>query len=241
MIRLKLARQACPGATASLFRLQGEERRRLSGGHLIPFDSTFMHQTTILGLDPGTRFLGVAVLRGQDLLAYAVHELWNGRQPHDLIGQARRVVFRYIEEHSPQIVAIEAPYLIPSERAATLTTLALELRERSKDLGLDVWQLSPEEARRLVTGDPRSTKVEVAEALIAMDGLQDLRAKLPKRPTPRAVSLWSRDRYWFHVFDALALAVAIQKQNTHSTTADPGSPTLYAGTSRGSTLKSASG
>src|SRR6185503_9168028 len=122
-------------------------------------------QPTILGLDPGTRFMGVAVLRGHDLLAYAVHELRNGTEPHDLIGQARRVVFRYIEQHAPQIVAIETPYLIPSERAATLSTLALELRERSKDLGLSVRQLSPEAARRLVTGNPRSTKVDVAEVL----------------------------------------------------------------------------
>ena len=194
---------------------------------------------TILGLDPGTRFLGAAVLRGGDLKAYAVHELWNGRQPHDLIGQARRVVFRYIEEHAPQIVAIEAPYLIPSERAATLSTLALELRERSKDLGLCVRQLSPEEARWLVTGNPRSTKIDVAEALIARDGLRELRAKLPKRPAQRAVSLRPKGRYWFHVFDALALAVAVQKQDTHRTTTGPAVPTLYAGTAVGSTLGSA--
>jgi Holliday junction resolvasome RuvABC endonuclease subunit len=196
-------------------------------------------QATILGLDPGTRFLGVVVVRGRDLLAYAVHELWNGRQPHDLIGQARRVIFRYIAEHAPDIVAIEAPYLIPSERAATLSTLALELRERSKDLGLCVRQLSPEAARRLVTGDPRSTKIEVAEALVR-DGFGELRPKLPKRPTQRALSLRPRDRYWFHVFDALALAVAVQKEPVHSGTDEAGAPTLYAGRASGSTLKPAS-
>lgn len=177
-----------------------------------------MHHTppTTLGLDPGTRFLGAAVLRGQELLSYGVHELRNGSRPHDLIGQARRVVFRYVEKYAPLIVAIEAPYLIPSERAATLTTLALELRERSKDLGLSVRQLSPEEARQLVTGNPRATKVDVAQALVARDGMQELASKLPKRPMPRAVSLRPKDRYWYHVFDALALAVAVQTQDVHS-------------------------
>jgi Holliday junction resolvasome RuvABC endonuclease subunit len=196
-------------------------------------------QPTILGLDPGTRFMGVAVLRGHSLLAYAVHELWNGSQPHDLIGQARRVVFRYIEEHAPQIVTIEAPYLIPSERAATLSTLALELRERSKDFGLIVRQLSPEAARRLVTGNPRSTKVEVAEALVGQGRFGELRAKLPKRLAAlRSAGLRPRDRYWFHVFDALALAVAVQHQIIQSETEDPGSPTLFTGNTNGSTLKS---
>src|SRR6266568_946059 len=109
---------------------------------------------TILGLDPGTRFLGAVVLRGNDLLAYAVHELKNGTRPYDVIGQARRVVFRYIEQHEPQIVAIEAPYLIATERGAVLTTLARELHERAKELGLDVWELSPELVRRRLTGNP---------------------------------------------------------------------------------------
>ena len=194
-------------------------------------------QPTILGLDPGTRFLGAVVLRGHDLLAYAVHELWNGSRPHDLIGQARRVIFRYIEEHAPAVVGIEAPYLIPSERAATLTTLALELRERSKDLGVRVRELSPEMARRSVTGNPRATKVDVAEVLVR--GFPELRAKLPSRPTQGALSLRPRDRYWFHVFDALALAVAVQKEDVHNRTDDPDSPTLYAGPEGTATLKSA--
>ena len=55
---------------------------------------------TILALDPGTRFLGAAVLRGKELLAYGVHELKNGERPYDVIGQARRVVFGYIAQHA---------------------------------------------------------------------------------------------------------------------------------------------
>lgn len=204
----------------------------------MPHFSTMSTPPTILGLDPGTRFLGVAVIRGHNLLAYAVHELWNGRQPHDLIGQARRVVFRYIEQHAPRIVAIEAPYLIPSERAATLTTLALELRERSKDLGLCVHQLSPEEARRSVIGNPRSTKIDIAEALVAR-GFHELRTKIPKRPARPAIGLRPRDRYWLHVFDALALAVAVQGRVIHSDDSCGGSPTPYENRPRNSTMKSA--
>src|SRR2546429_262259 len=93
---------------------------------------------TILGLDPGTRFLGVAALRGRELLAYGVHELKNGERPSDVVGRARRIVFRYIEQHEPLVVAIEAPNLIATERGAVLTTLARELHERAKELGLAV-------------------------------------------------------------------------------------------------------
>jgi len=162
---------------------------------------------TILGLDPGTRFLGAAVLRGPDLLAYGVHELKNGERPYDVIGQARRVVFRYIELHQPQVVAIEAPYPIATERGAVLTTLARELHERAKELGLEVVELSPEAVRQAVVGKERATKYEVAQRLVA-DRFPELKALVPKKPKTPALWLTSRERYWLHMFDALALGVA---------------------------------
>ncbi len=159
----------------------------------------------ILGLDPGTRFLGAAVVRGQELLAYGVHELKNGERPYDVIGQARRVVFGYIAAHGPQVVAIEAPYMIATKRAAVLSTIAQELHERAKELGLDVVELSPERVREAVTGNPRATKYEVAQRLAATT-YPELSAKVPLKPRTPTLWLSSRERYWLHMFDALGLA-----------------------------------
>jgi Holliday junction resolvasome RuvABC endonuclease subunit len=169
-----------------------------------------MHSTqpaTILGLDPGTRFLGAVVLRGRKLLAYAVHELRNGDQAYEAIGQARRIVFGLIEQHEPEVVAIEAPYLIATKRAAVLTTLAHELHGRAQDLGLSVLELSPEEVRRVVAGNARATKVDVAAALVTK-GFAELRHLVPKRPVRSGLGVRPRDRYWLHMFDALSLAVS---------------------------------
>lgn len=169
-----------------------------------------MNTTTpiILGLDPGTRFLGAAVVGANKLIAYGVHELRNGERPYDVIGHARQVVFNYIEQQEPQIVAIEAPYLIATKRGAVLTTLAEELQERAKELGLSVVQLSPEVVRQAVVGKERATKIDVAEALVA-NGYDELRGLVPKRPVRPALGLRPRDRYWLHVFDALALTTAV--------------------------------
>ena len=169
-----------------------------------------MHPQTnpiILGLDPGTRFLGVAVIRGRDLLDYGVHTLRNGQRPYDLIGQARKVVLGYIARHSPDIVAIEAPYLISSKRAAVLSTIAQELHGRAKELGLRVLELSPEEVRKAVVGKERATKIEVAEALIR-GGFDQLEGLKPRRPARAALGLRPKDKYWLHMFDALALATS---------------------------------
>jgi Holliday junction resolvasome RuvABC endonuclease subunit len=206
-----MARQACPGATAPQSNPQGEGHGRLSGGHLNYFTPMTTTPPTIIGLDPGTRYLGAAVVRGHELLAYGVHILKNGHQPYDVIGQARRVVFRYIEQYDPQVVAIEAPYLIATERGAVLTVLARELHERSKDLGLEVVELSPEKVRQSVTGNALSTKYEVAQRLAATD-FPELRRLVPKKPKTPALWLTSRERYWLHMFDALGLAEAAGRQ-----------------------------
>jgi Holliday junction resolvasome RuvABC endonuclease subunit len=165
------------------------------------------HSATILGLDPGTRFLGAAVLREGKLRAYSVHELKNEDHPYDAIGQARRIVFGYIEQHVPQVVAVEVPYLIATKRAAVLTTLAHELHRRAEDLGLIVVELSPEVVRRVVAGNARATKIEVATALV-VKGFSELRPLIPMKPVRSGLGLRPRDRYWLHMFDALSLAVA---------------------------------
>jgi ubiquinone/menaquinone biosynthesis C-methylase UbiE len=55
--------------------------------------------------------------------------------------------------------------------AGRLAALARELHERAKELGLDVRELSPEMVRQRLTGNPKSTKYEVANT--SLPGLGD--------------------------------------------------------------------
>lgn len=75
------------------------------------------------------------------------------------------------------------------------------------ELGLAVVALSPDAIRRRVTGDPRATKLVLAEHLVS-EGFGQLSALIPKRPVRAALGLRPRDKYWLHMFDALAMAVA---------------------------------
>lgn len=170
-----------------------------------------MHEPrTILGIDPGTKEMGIAVLRGQQLLAYGVHTLRNGERPYDLVGQARRIVLGYVAEHAPQVVAIEAPLMLPTKRAAILSVIAQELRGRAKELNLEVVELTPREVRERVVGNPKATKIDVAEALVRQ-GFDELRELIPKRPARAALGLRPKDKYWLHTFDALSLAIAARR------------------------------
>lgn len=166
-----------------------------------------MHHKTILGIDPGTKEMGLAVLRGSELLYFGVRTLRNGTRPHDVIGQARRIVLAAIERYSPQVVAIEKPLMLPTKRAALMSVIAEEMGKRTAELGLEVLELAPNHVRQMVVGDPRATKIEVAEALVHGE-FEHLRPLIPTRPARSALGLRPRDKYWLHMFDALALALA---------------------------------
>ena len=166
-----------------------------------------MQHKTILGIDPGTKEMGLAVLHGPELRYFGVHTLRNGARPYDVIGQARRIVLAVIEKHQPQVVAIEEPFDLPTKRAHLLNVIDDELRGRAEELGLEVVALSPATIRERVTGNPRATKIDVAEALVR-DGFGHLYQLIPKRPKRAALGLRPRDKYWLHMFDALAMAAA---------------------------------
>jgi Holliday junction resolvasome RuvABC endonuclease subunit len=168
-----------------------------------------MQYGTILGIDPGTKEMGLAVLRGRELLYFGVQRLRNGERPYDVLGQARRAVLNAIEKYQPQIVALEQPFNLPTKRAHLLNVIDEELRNRSQELGLEVVELSPMSVRAVVANNPRATKIDVAEHLV-LDGFSQLRGLIPKRPKPAALGLRPKDKYWLHMFDALAIAVAAQ-------------------------------
>lgn len=155
--------------------------------------------------------MGVVVLEGRTLLSYGVHTLRNGERPHDVIGQAKRIVLGYVAKHGPQVVAIEKPLPIATRRGAILNVIADELHERAKELNLEVVEIGPAEIRQRVVGSPKATKIEVAEKLVAL-GFEVLRPMIPKKPKRSALGLRPKDKYWLHMFDALALAIAAQRR-----------------------------
>src|SRR5262245_39651615 len=147
----------------------------------------------VLGIDPGTKEMGLAVLRGRELLYFGVQRLRNGERPYDVIGQARRAVLAAIEKFAPQVVALEAPFNLPTKRAHLLNGIDEELRGRAEELGLEVVELTPMAVRGLVANNPRATKIDVAEYLV-LSGFSQLRDLIPKRPKPAALGLRPKDK-----------------------------------------------
>ena len=166
-----------------------------------------MKHSTILGIDPGAREMGLALLRDREPRYFGVRTLRNGIHPHGVIGRTKQIVLEAVEEHQPRVVAIERPLNLPTRRSHLLNVIADELRSRESEFGLKIVLLAPEEIRRRVTGNPRATRVEVAEYL-ARSGFDRISTLIARRAAGAALELQSRDEYWLPMFEALALALA---------------------------------
>jgi Holliday junction resolvasome RuvABC endonuclease subunit len=164
---------------------------------------------SILGIDPGTREMGTAVIRGTRLLHAGVHTLRNGTRPYDLVGQAQRVVLGLIRDFTPQLVVIEKPLLLPTKRAALVSVISQELLTRGAELGCCVLEMDARSARQRVVGNPAATKLNVARVIVR-DHFPLLEPKLPTPPARAALGFAPKDRYWLHMFDALALCLAVR-------------------------------
>jgi Holliday junction resolvasome RuvABC endonuclease subunit len=85
-----------------------------------------MKPLTILGINPGTRYIGLAVLSGTDLREWRIVSLkskWSVKK----LGQAREILSEYISRYHPDGIALKR--LHESRSSPHLTRLAADIKK----------------------------------------------------------------------------------------------------------------
>ena len=152
-----------------------------------------------LCLDPGTKEMGIAILEDGQLLDYRVKTFRNGRKPHELLGQAKTVMMELLEELRPQVVVIEQPFFAKTKRSALLTFLVQELRGRVIAQKVSVREYGPRQVREILLDNSKATKRDIAR-LVAK--------RFPELKQHLHFGDFWKEKYWSHVFDAIALGLA---------------------------------
>lgn len=156
----------------------------------------------MLALDPGTREMGVAVFEGDTLFDYRVVTFRNGRKPRELLNQAHEKMFELLTGYAPQLVVIEKPFFAKTKRSALLVFLVQELRNQVEQGQLKLEELSPLAVRESLLGNPRATKRDIA---------RHVARHYPELAQHLHFGDFWREKYWSHVFDAVALGLAVLK------------------------------
>lgn len=153
----------------------------------------------ILGIDPGTREMGVAVIERGNLLYSAVEIFRKLPSREERLKQGRAAVTRLIGDFRPSVLAVEKTFTGKNRDAALLSVLAHEIAALGRRRGIAVRAFAPNTVKKIVAGNGWATKEEVARA-VAVE-FPKLRAYLPPDRN------WKR-RHHLNMFDAVALAIA---------------------------------
>lgn len=152
----------------------------------------------ILAIDPGTRYMGVAVLDGNDLLYYGVKDFTGKRPADQLLRATRQAVLGLIADYRPTVLAYEKTFYVQQKHSALLHIQELEIARVGRVEKLRVIGYTPSHVRKVICRDGRATKYAVANVLTR---------RFPELAGYRSRDNLRREQYWLNMFDALAVAV----------------------------------
>ncbi|HUI28932.1 MAG TPA: crossover junction endodeoxyribonuclease RuvC [Candidatus Acidoferrales bacterium] len=153
----------------------------------------------ILAIDPGTHYIGVAVLVGPKLVYYGVKTLSRRKPTREALKEGRKVIGLLIDDFSPSILAVEKTFFAKSSNGTLLNTFAREIVWIGKRRGLSVEVMAANTVRKIVCKNGKATKQDVGKAVVSL--------------YPELSPYLSSDRRWkekfyYNMFDAVALGLA---------------------------------
>jgi len=166
----------------------------------------------ILAIDPGTRHIGIAVLQGSDLVYHGVLSMPYRRSPAAVRRNIRVLLRQLLSDFRPTALAMEANAIGSSRAMSRLHVVVSEARRVGLREHLEVVTRTANTLKKLVTGNGRASKEEVARAVARR--YPELKAYL------RQTAQW-RARYHWNMFDAVALGMAIRGRDLSSRSPRP--------------------
>jgi len=154
----------------------------------------------ILAINPGTRYLGIAVFEGPELLDWQVKVI-NGKWSKGKQQKIRVIVRTFIEGYQPDVLAIKK--LHHSRSSGNLNQLVSRIKQHSKRKGLKIYQYSIKELEASFFGKARANKNKLAEILIS---------KYPFLVHEFKKENTNKNSYYIRVFEAVALGAVCSHQ-----------------------------
>lgn len=157
----------------------------------------------ILAVDPGTRYMGVAVFEDKDLIYSTVKIVKEKKMSSSMVlKKAEGIISSLIEDYDPHILVVEKTFFVQSKRSSLLNVLTDEMKILGKKKGLRVYAYAPTTVRKFVCQNGKATKMKTA-LMIATEYYPWLYRYYEKDTKKQ----WWEERYWANMFDAIALGL----------------------------------
>jgi len=155
------------------------------------------NEPTILAIDPGTRELGFALLRGPHLIDCGVLTLRHV-PPQRRLTAVKQAFERWISAGRPDALVLEDIPSRPRLGGLGLPSLGRLLRRLSRHHGLALSSYSAKAVRRSLLNNGWAGKAEIVGPLVG---------RFPELRVYRGQNRKWKDHHWHNLFDAVALAL----------------------------------
>lgn len=156
----------------------------------------------ILAIDPGTKYMGIAVLENTNLIWRGIKALKHRKISHRFLKEARKIILELFEDYEPYVLVLEKTFFVQSKRSSLLNVLTDEIKHLGKRKGLRIFEYAPTTVRKFICQDGKATKMETAR-IIATRYYPWLYYDYAKEKG----KAWFKEKYWLHAFDAIALGL----------------------------------
>ena len=147
----------------------------------------------IVGVNQGTRYLGIAFFQGYELRDWGVKVI-EGTWSKENMERAMMIVSSLIEQYQPEALAIKKIY--PSRSTPNLKLLVGKIKELAKRKSLRLYQYSIKELESFFSKEERINKKRLAE--IITSEYPELLHELEKEKS-------HKNPYHIRMFEAVAL------------------------------------
>ncbi len=121
----------------------------------------------ILGIDPGFRRIGYALLENADLVDFGVHLIEKKRTLKDAFLQFERTADRLIADRKPQVIALEETVFSQVRHNIRLSIAIQVLHRLARRHRIGYVSYNPRTIRKAVCDDGNATKRELARTIVA--------------------------------------------------------------------------
>lgn len=159
-------------------------------------------QPVILGIDPGARQIGVAVLRGDELLYYGVKTIQKNKMPKFVPFSLEQTITKLVVEYKADCIALEKVISI-QQRNSFVEVVYWQIKTIAQKHHYGLKEYNPGFVRNSICNKIKSTR-QGTYYLIAK--------KYPELSRYLSVTRIWQKAYFAHLFDAIAVAlVCIQE------------------------------
>ena len=162
-----------------------------------------LNKKKVLGIDPGTRKMGVAFLENSNLIYYGVKVIKKYKSPHETLKGCRRIVLRLINDFRPNTIVVEKAFFSKNRNASLLNVLVDEIKAIARRKKIKLVGYAPNTVKKHICGYGRASKKDVARVIVS---------KYPELKVYLTQDRDWKERYHQNMFDAVALGMMVTKR-----------------------------